>query len=220
MVIAPHPDDETLGCGGTLLKHKTNGDEIHWLILTQISEDEGWSKKRVKSRPKEIEMVTEAYGFNSVHELDFKAKKLDTVPTSDLVERIGAVINKIQPNTLYINNRCDIHTDHQIAFKAVISCTKNFRYPFINRVYMYETLSETEFSPPLPGYAFQPNMFVDISEKFEQKLKIMQFYDGEILEDPYPRSLKSLEFLARYRGSRIGVKYAEAFMLIFEAWKS
>lgn len=218
MVVAVHPDDETLGCGGTLLKHKSHDYEIHWLILTNISQADGWPQGQVNSRQEEIDKVANAYDFSSVHKLDFPTTKLDNIPMSDLIYEISAVIKKVQPNVIYLNNRSDIHTDHQIAFKAVMSSVKSFRHPYIRCILMYETLSETEFSAPLPGNVFQPNVFVDVSAYFEKKCKIMRFYDEEILDNPYPRSLESLEFLARYRGSRIGVTYAEAFMLIFVAW--
>tara|TARA_Y100000294_G_C8307744_1_gene237395 strand:- start:263 stop:514 length:252 start_codon:yes stop_codon:yes gene_type:complete len=81
---------------------------------------------------------------------------------------------------------------------------------------MYETLSETEFAPPLPGNVFQPNIFVDVTDFFEKKCEIMQLYKSELMDDPFPRSLTVIEALARYRGSRVGVKYAEAYMLLYE----
>ena len=121
LAIAPHPDDETLGCGGTLLKHKAKGDEIHWLILTNISNEHGWQQEQVNSRQQEIENVTKDYVFSSVHKLNYPTMKLDNFPILDLIDKISTVIKKIQPNIIYLNNRSDVHTDHQIAFKAVMS---------------------------------------------------------------------------------------------------
>jgi len=219
LVIASHPDDETLGCCGTLLRHKSKGDEIHWLILTNIFQKEGWNRDVVKKRQAEIKRVADETGFNSVTKLDFPTTKLDMFPMSVLISDISKAIINIKPDIIYVNNRSDIHTDHQIAFKAVISCIKSFRYPFLVRLLMYETLSETEFAPPLFENIFQPNVFVDITEFFEKKCKIMQIYEDEIMDPPYPRSIESIEALAKYRGSRIGKKYAEAFMLIEEQLK-
>ena len=216
LVIAPHPDDETLGCGGTLLKHISSKDEIHWLIFTNISEIDGWDIDKVKLRIEEIKHVTNAYGFKSVNKLNFPATKLDEIPISDMVKKINSIISNIKPNIVYLNDGNDVHTDHQIAFKANMSSVKSFRHPYIKRILMYETLSETEFTAPLEGNAFQPNVFVDITEFFEQKCEIMSEYGDEVMDPPYPRSLDTIESLAKYRGSRIGVNYAEAFSLLYE----
>ena len=103
-----------------------------------------------------------------------------------------------------------------VAFDAVYSCTKSFRYPFIEKIYMMETLSETEFAPSVPAKTFLPNVYVDITDFIDKKLEIMQMYPKEVMQEPYPRSLSSIKSLARIRGSRAGVMYAEAFMLLFE----
>jgi len=216
IVIAPHPDDETLGCGGTLLKHKYQGDEVNWMILTNISQVEGWSQEQVHNRQLEIDNVAKTYGFNSVEKLDFPTTQLDTIPMSNLIGKISKFISKIEPHTIYLNFHNDVHTDHQMAFQAVMSCTKNFRYPFIRRILMYETLSETEFAPTLTGHEFKPNVFVDITDFLDKKIEIMKIYKSEVMEPPYPRSLSVLEAFAKYRGSRIGVEYAESFMLLYE----
>ena len=216
LIVASHPDDETLGCGGTILKHITNNDNVYWLILTNISEKYGWDKEIVLRRQNEIDEVAKVYNFTKIFKLGFPTKELDEIPIKMLIERISKVINEIKPNTIYIQNRSDVHTDHQIAFKAVYSCTKNFRYPFIKRILMYETLSETEFAPALLEYTFIPNVFIDITEYFNKKIDIIKIYKSEVMNFPLPRSLDSIEALARYRGSRIGVKYAEAFTLLFE----
>jgi LmbE family N-acetylglucosaminyl deacetylase len=216
LFVAVHPDDETLGCGGTILKHKSSGDSVNWLIISNISESDGWDGTIVERRQKEIDEVAALYGFDHTIKLDFPAIKLDTVPMVDLVGAIGRAVEEISPEIIYVPNRSDIHTDHQIAFKAVISSTKNFRYPFIKRVLMYECLSETEISPALIENMFMPNVFVDISEQFEKKIEIMKIYKSELMDAPFPRSIKAIETLARYRGLRIGKEYAESFMLIEE----
>ena len=144
--------------------------------------------------------------------------RLDTIIFYDLIEKIGVAINNIKPDTLYLPNRSDIHTDHKITFQAVYSCTKQFRYPFIKRVLMYETLSETEFSPALAENAFLPNTFVDITDYIDKKIEIMKLYDTEIMPDPLPRSVHAIKGLAAFRGSRIGVIYAEAFQSLFDIW--
>lgn len=216
IVVAPHPDDETLGCGGALLKHKSHGDEIYWLIITNISEEFGWKKEKVEERQSEIEQVADMYGFTKTSKLDFPTTKLDEIPISNIIDEISKVFNEVKPNTIYINNRSDIHTDHQIVFQAVMSCTKSFRYPFIKKILMYETLSETEFAPALPETIFIPNSFVDISDYFNRKINIMRIFNSEIMESPLPRSSDIIETKSRLCGSRISVKYAEAFQLLLQ----
>ena len=216
LVISPHPDDETLGCGGTILKHKDLGDKIYWLIITNIDVRNGWKKDIVEERQKETETIAGMYDFEKTFKLDYPAAKLDVIPIQEIIESISKVIFEIKPEIIYLPNRSDVHTDHQITFKAVYSCTKNFRYPFIRKILMYETLSETEFAPTLPENTFIPNVFVDITKYFEKKLEIYKIYKSELMKKPLPRSSEVIESIAKYRGSRIGKKYAESFQLIFE----
>lgn len=216
LVVSTHPDDETLGCGGTILKHKKCGDEIYWMILTNINIENGWEKETIKRRQQEIKTVAELYGFTDVYKLDFPTTKLDTIPMAELINSISKVINEVKPHIIYLPNRSDVHTDHQITFNAVWSCTKNFRYPFIKRILMYETLSESEFAPALSETIFIPNVFVDITSFFNKKIKIMKIYNSEIMKSPFPRSIDAIEILAKYRGSRIGKKSAEAFSILLD----
>jgi len=216
LVVAVHPDDETLGCGATLLKHRAQKDKIYWLILTEMRDKDGWDKKKMAARRGEIEKAAKAYEFVQTFQLGFPTTRLDTIPMSELVHAIGEVVKKVQPQVMYLPNRSDIHSDHQIAFQAAVSCTKNFRFPSVKRVLMYETPSETDFAPALPENAFIPNVFVDVTPYLEKKLKIMSIFASEVMRPPYPRSLKVMKALAQVRGSRIGKEYAESFMLIQE----
>ena len=214
IVISAHPDDEILGAGGTLLKHKKKGDKIYWLITTNIFEKQGFSKERVYSRQKEIEKVSKVLGIEKVFLLDYPTMSLSTSTLIEMVPKISKIFMEVTPEIIYCLNRSDAHSDHRITFDAVIACTKSFRYPFIKQVLMYECISETEFAPQLPEKVFTPNYFVDISCFLEEKLEIMKIYESELGEHPFPRSLKNIKALATYRGASVGVKYAEAFQLI------
>jgi LmbE family N-acetylglucosaminyl deacetylase len=218
LVVAVHPDDETLGCGGTLLKHKNNGDEIYWLIITSptLNHPYGFTQEVIDKRICLVNQITEKYKFHKVISLNYPTQLLHTVDLRDMIKKIDVVFNEIKPNVVYAMFSNDVHSDHRVAFEAIYSCTKSFRNPFIEAIYMMETLSETEFAPALPCASFTPNVYVDITDYFDQKIEIMKLYETELMEEPYPRSLSSIEALARYRGSRAGVKYAEAFMLLYE----
>ena len=148
--------------------------------------------------------------------LELPTQLLHTLDLRDIIQKISIVFKRIQPNIVYTMYSNDVHSDHRVAFDAIYSCTKSFRYPFIERVYMMETLSETEFAPAISAASFVPNVYVDITPYVDRKLEIMSMYETEVMQEPYPRSLSSIKALARVRGSRAGVMYAEAFMLLYE----
>lgn len=212
VIVAVHPDDETLGCGGTILKHKSNNDEIHWLICTTIDKEHTDYVKREK----EIEKAANLYNFDSVQTLRLKTMQVDEYSMSELIGKIAQVINEIKPNIIYLPFKGDVHSDHRKIFEAAYSCTKSFRYPFVKKVYMMETLSETEFSPSVKEDAFVPNTFVDISEFLAGKLEIMKIFESEIDEHPFPRSERNIKALATLRGATSGCEYAESFVLLKE----
>lgn len=214
IVISAHPDDETIGAGGTLLKHKCNGDSIHWLIATNVFEEYGFSKERVVSRNEEIDRVAEMFGFDSVTKLDYPTMSLTSSSLLTMVPKISEVFSVIQPEIIYCLNRSDAHSDHRVLFDATMACTKSFRYPFIKQVLLYECISETEFAPALPEKVFLPNYYVDISNFMDRKLEIMQVFESELGSHPFPRSLQNLKALATFRGATAGVEYAEAFQMI------
>lgn len=218
LFVSVHPDDETLGCGGTMLKLKSKGAKVFWLNITDgtIKHPYGFTKEMLEERRSTINKVTAAYNVDSFDNMKFPTQMLETVEPRILIGSIKRVYDKYHPDTLFIPNRSDIHSDHRVAFDALYSAAKNFRAPYIKQIYMYETLSETEFAPALPEKAFIPNSFVDISKHIDEKLEIMQLYDTELMPDPYPRSIYAIRGLAAFRGSRIGVMYAEAFQLLYQ----
>ena len=216
LVVAPHPDDESLGCGGTLLRHIAEGDSVHWIIVTTMTVSQGFSEDRIATRNAEIDSVASAYGFSDVHRIGLPTTRLDTLAVGDLVGAIGKVFQAIHPDTVYLPYRNDVHSDHVATFDATTSCCKTFRNNSVKRVYAYETLSETEFGlrPGDPG--FRPNLFIDISENVERKIQILNMYTGEMGVFPFPRSEECVRAQAVLRGSQAGVHAAEAFMVLKE----
>jgi len=211
-----HPDDETLGCGGTILKHRNQNDDICWLILTKASQVLGYSQEFLSKRTNQIKEISQEYQFNKTYELGFPTTKLHTIDFSEIIAKISHVVQEVMPEVIYTVNRSDIHTDHQVAAKAIMSCTKSFRNPFIKRILMYECISETEIAPPLPENLFVPHVYSDISDYLERKIEIMKRYESELQEPPLPRSVDNMRALARFRGATVSVQYAEAFMLLRE----
>lgn len=215
LVVAPHPDDEVLGVGGTLLRRKAEDVKVAWLIVTAISVQSGWSEKKVKQRADEVKRVTELFGFDEVFTLNFPTTQLDRVPMSDLVAGISEVFRSFQPEEVFVPHPSDVHTDHRMVFDAAASCTKWFRYPSVKRVLAYETLSETDFGLGA-DQGFRPNVFVDIEPFLDDKLRAMDIYESELGVFPFPRSHEAVRALAALRGAASGFKAAEAFELLRE----
>lgn len=216
LVIAPHADDETLGCGGTLLRLKNEGVKIHWLLVTGMSEDSGFSATQIETRRKEISLVAGKYAFDGVHELNFPPAQLETVPKGNIIAAVGKVISEIKPSEIFTVYRNDAHSDHEIVYDTTMSCSKSFRYPFIKRVLAYETISETDFGMKPEDGGFRPNVFVNIDGFLNKKLDILECFESEIGEFPFPRSRKAVESLAYVRGAQCNAMAAEAFILIKE----
>ncbi len=216
LVVAPHPDDETLGCGGTLLRHKSMGDQIFWLIVTVASQDIGYTSEQIAMRAQEIDTVQRVYGFSSVHQCGFTTTMLDTIPRVEIIKKSGEVFQKIEPDIVYLPSCGDVHTDHHVVFDAVSSCIKWFRYPSVKKALAYETLSETDFDINPVHLCFRPNVFVDISPFLEKKIQIMKIYNSEMGAFPFPRSEEAIRAQAALRGIASGFKAAEAFVLLKE----
>ena len=214
LVVAAHPDDEIIGMGGTILKHIARGDSVYWLIVTNISVKQGYHKDQVLKRQDEIEEVSRKVGFSGVYKLDYPTTRLSSQSLIELIPQISSIIHKISPQVIYSMNRTDAHSDHRIIFNAVSACTKSFRYPFVQQFIMYETLSETEFTPSISEMQFTPNYFVNITEFMKQKLELAQIYSSELGEHPFPRSVRNIKALATFRGGFAGVEYAEAFQIV------
>ena len=216
IVVAPHPDDETYGCGGTLLRHRKVGDSVHWLIVTNMSKETGFSAKKIQTREQEIECVAEIYGFSSVQRLHFPPARLEKIPLQELVSAIGKIFHAIVPQEIYLPYRGDVHTDHQVVFDAVNACSKWFRFNSIKKILAYETLSETDFNFDPNISAFKPNFYSNIHPFLEKKISISKIYESEIGEFPFPRSEQAIRALANYRGLLSGYTAAEAFIVLKE----
>jgi len=215
LAIAPHPDDETLGCGGSLFRHKKEGDKLSWLIVTSMHEKNGWAIEKVNQRNDEISKVSDTYQFEDIFTLEYPTTKVDTFPISDLIDNISNIVIKVSPEIIYMPFVLDAHTDHQVVATAINTSIKWFRYPSIKKVLMYETPSETGFNF-ITDRAFHPNVFVNISQYLDDKIKTMKIFASEIDEHPFPRSEKVIQALATLRGSQSGYQAAEAFELVYQ----
>lgn len=215
LVIAPHPDDEVLGCGGAILRHIDHGDAVHVMVVTRGA-PELFPSQQVKTVRDELRAAHEILGVKAVEYLDFPAPKLDTIAGHELADRIAQSIRSVRPDTVYLPHNGDLHTDHGIVFQAALVASRPINDCSVRRMLCYETLSETDWAPPFAGDAFIPTVFVDISKYLDRKLQAMECYRSQVKPAPASRSLQSLEALARLRGGTVGLGAAEAFALVRE----
>jgi LmbE family N-acetylglucosaminyl deacetylase len=216
VVVAPHPDDETLGCGGTLLRHRAEGDTVHWVIATAMTESLGYTPEQINRRDAEIGAVAKRYRFASVTSLGFPATTLESSSRRDVVGRMSEAFARIRPEVVYLPFPGDAHSDHRVTFEAAAACCKWFRAPWVRRILSYETLSETDagLAPNAPD--FRPNVFVDVATFLEDKVTILQMFVGETGAFPFPRSAEAVRAMAAVRGAACGAEAAEAFRLLKE----
>ena len=212
LIISPHPDDEVLGCGGTIKKHSRNGDEVYLCIVTKGYTPD-WSKEFIENMSKQIKESNTILGIKKIYFLGYPTVKLDTIPQKELNEAISQVVSEVKPDILYLPHKGDLNKDHRLIFEASLVATRPINHK-IKKVLSYEVLSETEWGQPIEP--FIPNVYVDISGTFDKKIEAVNAYKSELKQYPHPRSLEVIEALAKKRGSEVGVNFAEAFMLIKE----
>jgi LmbE family N-acetylglucosaminyl deacetylase len=212
LIVATHPDDETLGSGGLILRKKAEGNEVYVLNITHMDVTYGYVEKKVIERNNEIQKMIESYKLDGYYNLKLKPSGLDSYLEGDLLQKISSVFNEVKPSVVVLPYYKDVHSDHRITFNLCYSCTKSFRFPFIKKILMMETPSETDFA--MFEYTFSPNYFLDISDYIDRKIEVAKIYTSEILEPPFPRSEKNIRAYANTRGAVIGVDSAEAFVLI------
>lgn len=216
LVAAPHPDDETIGCGGTLLKARAAGVPVHWLIFSEMDKALGYSEARIAARQKEVEAISAHYGFASVHRLGYRTAALEQVPIGEMIGKIAQIIGELGPDTLYLPFPGDAHSDHKVAFDAVMACSKWFRAASVKRILCYEALSETDISPKPGGPQFLANVYEDVTTQMDGKITAMNMFKGETGVPPFPRSEEVIRAKALVRGAEAGFMAAEAFMLVKE----
>ena len=213
LVVAPHADDETLGCGGLILKLLNQGVNVHWCVVTSPKKPE-YSADFVAKRAVTLEAVKNAFGFKTLQLFDFSPASLQPSDKPELIKRFADLYKKLSISTILVPHRNDAHSDHCIVFDAAIAASKWFRSRSINNILSYETLSETEFQVrPGEGY-FHPNYFVNITDEFEKKCEIMSLYESELGIFPFPRSLTGIKSLSQYRGLQSGANHAESFQIL------
>ena len=218
LVIVAHPDDEVLGCGGTIIKHSQNGDSIDLIVMSN-GEDARINKKdihkKIKQRYNALEKSSKILGINNIYKFDLPDNKFDSLPLLEIVQKIEPLIIKLKPDIIYTHYFNDLNIDHSCVSKAINTiCRPSFLKKMPNKIYSFEILSNTELN--FLDNQFKPNYFVNIKKTFNLKLKAMKQYKQELKDYPNGRSLKGIEVLSNYRGLSAGFEHAEAFILLKE----
>lgn len=214
-MVSAHPDDESLGCGGTLLKHIAGGDQVHWIIATQAWAPK-WTDEYKQSVLAESERVAERIAPRRTRRLNLPAARLDDIALIEIIDPLAAAISDIRPTIVYSVGPHDVMSDHRIVFRSLEIALKPVYASSLRRWLTYELPGSTDWSVLPEAGPFRPTVFTDISDVIEQKLALVALYRTEMRNPPHPRSADGVRALARTRGLSVGLEYAEAFELCRE----
>lgn len=224
LVIVAHADDEAIGCGGTLLKHTNNGDEIRIIYMTDgvgargennsaensLSKSNSASKNRLSAQLQACQQLK----VNKFYNFDFPDNSMDQVALIEVTQAIEPIINEFQPSIIYTHHGGDLNIDHRIVHQAVLTACRPQPDMSIKKILSFEVNSSTEWASTSMSSPFLPNYFVDISGYCNDKQQLLEKYHQEMMPYPHTRSIEAISYLNNVRGSAIGVESAEAFMLI------
>ena len=210
LVLAPHGLDEVLGCGGAMALHAGAGSRVEVLVL--MGDGSGRDAARRTAAGKAAALL----GAAAPRFAGFPENRSDTVPLLELVGAVERTLRELAPETVYVSHAGNLNLDHRRSFEAVVTALRPQPGQTARAIYAYEILSSTNWAPRGIGPAFTPQRFVDVSAAFARKLRALELYGDELRPPPHARSLDAVKAHAAYRGSTVGVAYAEAFEVVRE----
>ena len=216
LVVAAHPDDEVLGCGGTMARYAAQGDKVHSVFIADGESARGEDNIH-STRYIMAENAAKILGTEEPRFFDFPDNRLDSVALLDIVQRLEGAIEEINPSVVYTHHGGDLNVDHRVTQQAVLTACRPMPGSNIEAIYGFEVLSSTEWAEPTVN-PFCPSFYVDISEQFPKKIGALKAYDEEMRGFPHSRSYKVVEALAKVRGGNVGLLKAEAFMSVRHIW--
>lgn len=206
LVFAPHNDDEVIGVGGTIRKHILTGDRVTICEVT--------SGPRFKLLQEEARNAHKKLGVEASYFLNLPVGELRNMKQSDMNQKMVKIVEHVEPQIVYIPFIGDMHIDHRETIESAMVALRPIHCKSIKEIYMYETLSETGWNLTQPDKSFIPNVWVDITDTIRDKIEAMSCYQSQICEYPHPRSFEAIEAIAKFRGSTVGVPYAEGLMAV------
>lgn len=215
LIIAPHADDEILGCGATMAKLVAEGNKVYVLIVTNanVGAPELYSEQGIEKVRREAKKAHNILGVQDTFFMDFPAPRLDTYPSYKLSMEISKLLDILRPSVIFIPNLGDLHMDHAILYRACLVSARPINGCSVKKIYTYEVLSESNWAPQQGGQAFVPNVYIDVTNFLSKKIEALMCFKNQIKAYPHCRSLEAIEALAKYRGSTVGNMYSEAFMV-------
>ena len=211
LVVAAHADDEVLGCGATIKKHVDGGDQVTVIFMTDGVGSRTAGSSQVSQRNQAKEKALQVLGVDNSYQYDFPDNAMDSVPLLEVVQAIECVIDRVKPQIIYTHFHGDLNVDHRICFDAVMTATRPVPNQSVKEIYGFEVLSSTEWQIK-PDVAFAPQIYVDVSDCFEDKILALKAYHDEMRDSPHSRSFEHVKILGKHRGHIVGVKFAEAFL--------
>jgi len=218
LIIAPHMDDEVLGCGGAIAKHVAYGDKVSVIIIAHRAYLHSFNPNLNDREKTHALKAKKLLGYHDLIFLDLPDERLDAA-LQEIIIPMEKYLFKIKPGTVYIPFEGDNNQDHRAVFNAVRVVLRPSVSPFLDNIYMYEVPSSTDQSPPTLNSVFLPNFYIDIKPFMKKKLKAIGCYKTEMRKYPHPRSQEALKVLAQKRGIEIGFECAEAFMSLRGKWR-
>jgi LmbE family N-acetylglucosaminyl deacetylase len=215
LVVAAHPDDEVLGCGGTIAKLADKGEHVHVVFMADgvLSRDKDQRLEELEARQCAARKACEILGVKTLSFGDFPDNRMDSIDLIQITQAVERKIIEHRPNTVITHHAGDVNIDHRRTLDAVvIACRPQNGHP-VKSILSFEVPSSSEWQLPVNGPGFVPNWFVDISATFVKKMAALDAYAIELRDWPHPRSRRGVEYLARWRGATVGVEAAEAFVL-------
>ncbi|MFC1807220.1 PIG-L deacetylase family protein [Candidatus Omnitrophota bacterium] len=217
LIVAPHMDDEVLGCGGTIKRHISSGDRVFVSFIAHRIYNHKFDKSKNDIEKSHSLRAQKILGYSEAIFFDLNDERLD-IAVQDVIMELEKYVEKIKPDAVYLPFWGDNHQDHRAVFDAARVVLRPCATPFVDSVYVYEVPSSTDQSPPLVNSAFTPNHYVDITEHIDTKIETFGCYETEKRVYPHPRSDEALRVLAKKRGTEIGFEYAEAFIMLRNKW--
>lgn len=211
LVVIAHPDDEVLGCGGTIAKHTATGDEVR--IVSIADGEQSRNVARKLNRDDKLEASRVVLGASSCKAFNLKDNQLDSYPLLEIVKLIEIEVANFLPQVVYTHSLTDLNVDHQVVHKAVVTSCRGLPGRSVKKILSFEVPSSTEWQS-CEAEVFKPDYFVDITKYYSKKIEGLNVYRNEMRDFPHPRSFEYVDSLAKIRGAQVGVKKAEAFKVI------
>ena len=218
VVIAAHPDDEVIGCGGSIARFRQEGKDVHILLMTDGVSSRNQDPNHVNiddvtDRNNHSEKANKILGTSSVTYLNFPDNMMDSVSMLSVVKEIESFLEKHKPDIVFTHHSGDVNIDHRIVHDAVIVACRPQPGYYVKELLFFEIASSSEWQSNSFNKPFLPNMFIDISSTIQKKADALNEYEIETREFPHPRSIEAIKALSKWRGSNVGVSNAESFMI-------